>query len=229
MKKDLLLLHGAIGSKDQFSPLIPMLEEHFNCYTLNFTGHGDQEIPDKPFSIELFVNDVLHWMKIHNKPTIDIFGYSMGGYVALYLAHFYPEKVRRVFTLSTKFNWTEESSKQEVKLLNPEKIIEKIPKFAQLLDNRHQDWRQVLHKTAQMILAMGASPQLTSKELKEIELEILVATGDSDTTATAQETINTYQLLQKGQVLILPQCPHPFEQVDYKILTAHLLKFFNKQ
>lgn len=229
MKKDLLLLHGAIGSKDQFSPLLPFLEENFNCFSLNFNGHGDRELPDNAFSIELFADDVLQWMQEYNKQTIDIFGYSMGGYVALFLAHLYPEKVGKIFTLSTKYNWTEENSKQEVRLLNPEKIEEKIPKFAQLLDNRHKDWKKVLHKTAEMMLVMGLSAPLTSKILKTIEHKVLVATGDSDLTATIQETINTYQLLQHGHVFIIPQCLHPFEQIDHEIIATHILKFFDRQ
>ncbi|MBK9228864.1 MAG: alpha/beta fold hydrolase [Ignavibacteria bacterium] len=49
----------------------------------------------------------------------NIFGYSMGGYAALYAAKKYPGVIGKIFTLGTKFEWNEESSASEVKLLSP--------------------------------------------------------------------------------------------------------------
>src|SRR4029077_13449669 len=98
----LLVLHGAIGAKDQLQPLAEKLRSHYIVHTLNFSGHGGETIP-ATFSIEGFANDVLHYLKQNNIDKINIFGYSMGGYVALYLAKHYPEKVNKAATLATKF------------------------------------------------------------------------------------------------------------------------------
>ena len=40
--KNLLLLHGALGSEDQIKPLIELLSNDFNCKTFSFKGHGHQ-------------------------------------------------------------------------------------------------------------------------------------------------------------------------------------------
>ena len=40
MKEKLILLHGALGSKNQFRPLMERLKEYFDMYTMNFEGHG---------------------------------------------------------------------------------------------------------------------------------------------------------------------------------------------
>ena len=69
--------------------------------------------------------------------TIDIFGYSMGGYVALWLARFYPDRVGKIFTLGTKLKWNDEEAEKEIKMLNPEKVELKVPAFAQQLAERH--------------------------------------------------------------------------------------------
>ena len=88
----LLLLHGAIGSKEQLFPLAKVLREKYTVHTLNFTGHGGENIPEEPFSIELFAKDVLRYMDQHNIEHTSLFGYSMGGYVAMYLQKNIPKR-----------------------------------------------------------------------------------------------------------------------------------------
>ena len=97
-KPDLLLLHGAIATKDQFDSLIPLLEADFDCHTLNFSGHG-HEVTDKPFGIAQFAQDVIEWVNNNDHQSINIFGYSMGGYVAMYLAFHYPERICKISIL----------------------------------------------------------------------------------------------------------------------------------
>jgi pimeloyl-ACP methyl ester carboxylesterase len=126
----ILLLHGAIGSSSQMLPLGNLIDGKLSVAALDFTGHAGRNAETSEFSIPQFADDVLAWMEENKLGTINIFGYSMGGYVALYLARHYPEKVNRVFTLATKFRWTPEIALQEIKMLDPETIEEKVPLFA---------------------------------------------------------------------------------------------------
>ena len=36
----LVLLHGALGTGTQFSPLLPFLKDKFDVHTLDLEGHG---------------------------------------------------------------------------------------------------------------------------------------------------------------------------------------------
>ncbi|HAX49045.1 MAG TPA: alpha/beta hydrolase, partial [Bacteroidetes bacterium] len=101
--KKILLLHGAIGSQEQLEPLKIELSGKYEVHTFNFTGHGGSEIPHEPFSIEMFAGDIIDHVNSNDLAGIDIFGYSMGGYAALYAAHKNPGKIGRIFTLATKF------------------------------------------------------------------------------------------------------------------------------
>src|ERR1019366_7684707 len=115
--KELLLLHGALGSIDQFSGLEEALAGEFKLYPLNLSGHGKRTSHHHAFTIQNFTHEVLDWMNEHYIKTIDVFGYSMGGYVALWLARFYPDRVGKIFTLGTKLKWNEEEAEKEIKLL----------------------------------------------------------------------------------------------------------------
>src|ERR1017187_3684255 len=151
-KQDLLLLHGALGSKSQFQNLIPLLETDFEIYTLDFSGHGDMP-PQNEFGIITFANEVLDELAKWDIDKINVFGYSMGGYVATYLA-LNSNRILKGFTLGTRFLWTPEYAEKETGKLDPDKILEKVPAYAEELMMRHKamDWEILLDKTKQMML-----------------------------------------------------------------------------
>jgi pimeloyl-ACP methyl ester carboxylesterase len=225
----ILFLHGAIGSTKQFEILIPLLSNQYVIHTLNFSGHGGKSIPVESFSIELFANDVLKWMQENKIETINIFGYSMGGYVALYLAKQHPEKVGKVFTLATKFNWNPQGAAKDAGMLNPEKIAEKVPSFAKALEEKHgENWKTVLMKTAEMMINLGNCPALPLTSLPEIQLPVLISVGDKDNMVSLEETIAAYRQLKNGQLLVLPQTQHPFEKINAEKIAEEIKHYFNE-
>ena len=223
----LLLLHGAIGAKDQLLPLADKLKDNYIVHTLNFSGHGGEKM-GAPFSIEHFANDVLKYISSKNIDSINIFGYSMGGYVALYLAKHFPEKINKVFTLATKFLWTTEIAQREIKMLDATKIEEKIAAFAEQLNKRHQpsDWKQVLKQTADMIIVMGNNNPLSLNDYKTISQPVLIGIGDKDAMVTLEETIEVYRNLPHANFIVLPSTQHPIEKVNVDRLTREIELFF---
>jgi esterase/lipase len=225
--EDLILLHGAIGAKDQLKLLEESLNNKFNVHNFNFSGHGGKPMLEK-FSIEDFAKEVLEYIDQKQIESANIFGYSMGGYVALYLAKNYPDKVKKVFTLGTKFLWTAEIAQKEIKMLNANKIIEKLPAFAKTLENRHQpnDWKMVLQKTSDMMVELGNRNVLQQEDFKEIEQAVTIAIGDKDNMVTLDETINVYRNLPNANLIVFPNTQHPIEKVDLKKLSNEILIFF---
>jgi pimeloyl-ACP methyl ester carboxylesterase len=223
--RPVLLLHGALGSKNQLDPLKISLEESgCEVYSLNFSGHGGTPFRD-PFGIEGFAEDVLHFQKEKGLKTTDVFGYSMGGYVALWLAHKHPDSVGRIVTLGTKFDWSPDAAEREVKKVNPDKIEEKIPAFARILQQRHapNDWKELLHKTAQMMTQLGAGPLLTMEILKTIPHPVSVLLGDLDDMADLTFSQSVAEALPHGKFSLLEKTPHAFEKVDMKLLQDTLI------
>jgi pimeloyl-ACP methyl ester carboxylesterase len=142
IKKPLILLHGAIGSSVQLQPLRESLHDIFDIHVLDFPGHGGKALPEH-FSIPYFASVVEAYVKENRLGPVHVFGYSMGGYVAAYLALRFPDVVDKIATLATKFLWTEEIAAKEIKMLQPDVISQKLPAFAKILEQRHQpqDWR----------------------------------------------------------------------------------------
>jgi pimeloyl-ACP methyl ester carboxylesterase len=223
----ILLLHGAIGSKDQLSALAGMLENKFHVHSFNFSGHSGRPFPAEPFSIPLFSNQIAEYMQENAISKTHIFGYSMGGYAAMYLAKQQPEKISSLITLATKFHWDEATASKEVKMLDANTIQEKVPAFAAQLQERHapNDWKELLEKTKQMLLGLGSNNALSAEDYSSINTPCLVMLGDRDKMVTLDETVSVYKKLPKAQLAVLPGTPHPLEQVDADMLASAILKF----
>ncbi|ARS36966.1 alpha/beta fold hydrolase [Pontibacter actiniarum] len=228
--QNLLLLHGALGSAAMLKPLQEALQNNFSVYTLDFSGHGGKPLPQEPFRMELFVQDILHFLEQQQLSSTHVFGYSMGGYAALSLALQHPERIRSVYTLATKFAWSAEAAEKETKLLNPDKVAEKVPQFAAALAQRHapQDWRQVMQHTAAMMRQLGQHPTLTPESLPQLQVPVQVAVGDRDTMVTVEETLWAYRLLPNAQLQVLPNTRHPFETLSIQNLTQHIRQFIGQ-
>ncbi|WP_276479455.1 alpha/beta fold hydrolase [Paraflavitalea pollutisoli] len=225
----LLLLHGALGDRDQLVPLGDQLADEYYVHRLNFTGHGGEPLLADAWSIASFAQDVVTYMDIYvpaGEP-VHLFGYSMGGYVGMYICRHYPGRISRAITLATKFNWDEEVATREVRMLHAETIRQKVPAFAEELEKRHgsHKWKDVLERTAGMLLEMGKGNPLQAADYPAISAPCLLLLGDRDKMVSLDETTQVYKQLPVAQLGVLPATPHALEQVDMVALGAMIKKF----
>jgi pimeloyl-ACP methyl ester carboxylesterase len=223
----LVLLHGAVGSREQLAPLRACLGDGVDAHVLELDGHGVTAAPDRPFRAAHFAESVLAYLDRHSIARARFFGYSLGGYVALHLAGDHPDRVERVMTLATKFRWTPEGAVRETGMLDPAKITAKVPQFAQALEARHTalGWTTVLERTREMMVALGASPDLTTERLTRLELPVRIAVGDRDSTVTVEESAEVARLVRNGELEVLPRTPHPFEKAPLERVARSVTEF----
>jgi pimeloyl-ACP methyl ester carboxylesterase len=214
-KPDLILLHGALGSAAQFDPWLPLLTPDYEVHTLDFEGHGAQPFADRPFAIPHFAENLQTLIAERGLVAPRVFGYSMGGYVALYLARHQPGLLGRIITLATKFDWHPAGAAAEVKRLDPSTMRAKVPQFAAQLAARHHgnDWEQHLAKTAALMLGLGDAPALTVADFAALQVPVRLGLGDRDKMVTLEETVAAYRQLPQGELYVLPGTGHLLEGV----------------
>ena len=223
----ILLLHGAIGAADQLSRLEEGLADSFYVQSINFSGHGGSPFVAAPYSIKLFASEMIAFLDNKRINSISIFGYSMGGYVAMYLAKYHPERINKIITLATKFKWDKTIAANETKMLNAVKIEEKLPGYAAALQKRHapNNWKTVLEKTAAMLIDMGKDNPLKASDYPAIQHPVLLMLGDRDKMVTLDETVEVYKNLPNAQLAILPNTAHPIEMVEFSRLAYEIRSF----
>ncbi len=216
--KNVVLLHGALGCEQQLMPLKSALTASgFKVRTLNFSGHGGTE--SAALSIQLFADELEEIMLDLDPANTAVFGFSMGGYVALFLAAAGKLNAAGIITLGTKFDWSPESAAKEVRHLDPVKIQEKVPAFAAYLESLHgKNWDVLLRKTADMMLEMGSNPPLTTKNLPLVHQIVRVMRGENDAMVTEEETRWAVNLLPKAQYISIPGWQHPIDRIPLEVL-----------
>jgi len=227
----LLLLHGALGAREQLLPLGERLANEFYIHRINFAGHGGEPMPDGPWSIASFAQQILTYIDtyIPAGEQVSCFGYSMGGYVGMYINRHYPGKLQKTITLATKYHWDEAGAAREVKMLDPETMLMKVPAFAAQLEQRHapHNWKELLQKTSTLLLDMGRDNPLKPADYPLIAAPCLLLLGDRDKMVSLEETVQAYKQLPSAQMGVLPGTAHALEQVDTGQLSSLVRKFIH--
>lgn len=219
----LVLLHGALGSGAGFAALTQEIGPSVRLLTPDLPGHGGADLPAR-FTTDVFVDAVLAALDSAGVQRAHVFGYSMGGHVALALARRHPERVAGVMTLATKLRWTPEVAARESRLLDLARMREKVPRFAEELEARHAPTplADLLARTAEFLKALGDAPELTPEVLSGLEVPALFGVGDRDATVTLDETAEAARAAPRGGLLVLPDVPHPLERVPTERLAFEL-------
>jgi pimeloyl-ACP methyl ester carboxylesterase len=174
------------------------------------------------FSIPLFEQELLQFITVHQFQAVNIFGYSMGGYVALQCALHHPDAIGRIMTLGTKMKWDPDTTAKEVKMLNPAAVEQKIPAFGETLKERHApvDWKSNMLATASMMTVLGSGGALTGTDLQQIQHDVHLHIGEQDTMVTIAETQWAASQLPNGRCSTMPGWKHPLEAIDVDTLAA---------
>lgn len=226
--KNLLLLHGAMASKNQFDDLMPLLNKSFKAEAVNFSGYGGKMPNTKGYTFHVFAEDILAYIDSEKIEKINIFGFSMGGYAALYFAKLHPERVDKIFTLNVKFKWDATSSQKEMAKLNTENTLLKIPSFANnlMLLQGMEMWNKFLESSNNMMAHLTSQHFLADEDFEKLTMPVLLGIGDRDFTSTIEETLEIFRKLKNAQMLVLPNTSHPFEKINTEIINEEIKRFF---
>ncbi|MDB4880926.1 MAG: hypothetical protein JWL60_2372 [Gemmatimonadetes bacterium] len=223
----MLLLHGALGSRGDMAALGALVSRRRPVHAVEFEGHGSTPPRGGPFSVAGFVDNAVAALDGAGLEKVDVFGYSMGGYVALALALAHPQRVSTITTLGTRFAWDPDVAAKAAARVQPDSLRTTAPDVARVLAEQHAGaggWEAVAMRTAAFLLTLGARPALGPVELGRIHHRVRIMVGDRDRTVSVEESAAAYRHLPSGELMVLPRTPHPLEQVDIYRLADVLIE-----
>lgn len=220
--KRILLLHGALGSTQDLVKLSQELElKGMHCFMIDFIGHGFSKF-EEPLSIENLLGQTRKFIENNQLQGCVVFGYSLGGYIALKLAEKIPEIFSGIVTLATKLTWTQEIALKEASKCDEDTIKSKAPFYFKNLSEQHLDPSGLLTATKALLLGM---PEQTEIPGSKITCPILLLLGESDKLVTFEETSAFNETLSGGTIKMLTNTKHALESADTLEL-AHLIEKF---
>lgn len=97
-RRDLVLLHSAMSSKQRFFGWMPLLSRAFRVIRLDTRGHGESALPapDSPLSVARLTQDVVELLDHLDLERAHFVGASAGGYICQRLAIEVPERVMSI-------------------------------------------------------------------------------------------------------------------------------------
>src|SRR6476646_944939 len=90
-----ILLHGFLGSSDNWRGMSRRFAEHFTVYALDLRNHG-QSLHSDIMDYPAMAADVCEFLDSEGIASAHLLGHSMGGKVAMCCANEYPERLEKL-------------------------------------------------------------------------------------------------------------------------------------
>lgn len=78
-----MLLHGFCGSSAYWNDIVPLLAPHYRLIVPDLPGHGQSGVPNTPYPIEAYADDLAELLRLLNVKEAVWLGHSLGGYITL--------------------------------------------------------------------------------------------------------------------------------------------------
>lgn len=213
----LLVLHGALGSTElETDRLVRVWETDFRVYALDFRGHGRSGdlAADVP-TWEDFVSDAIAAIDHFGLRDLRVFGFSMGGGVALAAALERPDAVARLAVHGVNVQWDTAEVEAMVGPMDVAGMEASNPFWARRLAETHGAgrWQRL---TRQLIAFTRRLPErhMTDAELGRIACPTRVSAGDRDRFFDVRHAVGLYRAIPDARLAILPGLDHPIQGVD---------------
>lgn len=94
----LIILHGLLGSLDNWATLAKKLGERFHVYAFDARNHGRSSHSEK-MNYDVMVEDLHLFMRQHDIPAAYLLGHSMGGKTVMHFAVAHPDMVTKLIVI----------------------------------------------------------------------------------------------------------------------------------
>ncbi|BFM38624.1 2-succinyl-6-hydroxy-2,4-cyclohexadiene-1-carboxylate synthase [Synechocystis sp. LKSZ1] len=245
----LLLLHGFLGDHRDFAAVIAELKQDFYCMAVDLPGHGQTQVVGDldQYSWQATAQGLIQWLPTLARPPWHLWGYSLGGRLALYLALTYPHYFARVILESTSPGLTTEAERQQ-RRQQDQAWIEQLQSrpfeqflknwyaqalfqslrshpefpalFQQRLDNRPQALIQSLR-----YLGLGNQPSRWP-DLAMLPMPVLLLAGEQDP-KFCQLNRKMLDLIPQGQFHCFQQAGHNLHWEQPQAIVAVVRDFLN--
>jgi pimeloyl-ACP methyl ester carboxylesterase len=229
----LLIVHGALGSAEQMAPLAAAIRDalpELTVQVVELPGHGATPLAGRPFSMATFTAAVTAASATAPALPPLVFGYSMGGYVALLHEATHPGAFAGIVTLGTMLDWSPAVAAGAAARLDPVVLAAKVPAFAAQLAERHAasgGWEAMMTNTASLLRTLGEAPPLHADTLALVACPVQLLVGARDDTTSFASTAQWATHVPRGTATELADVPHPIEKVPAAPIIAALRALLN--
>lgn len=234
--KPVLFISGTSQTKDAWEPtlLLELAATNHTVIVFDNRGMGETTVGTQPFSIEQFANDTAGLLDALQIEKADVFGASLGSFVAQELALNYPEKVDRLILHATYCGGNEAiyasgQALEMIMILASAQILQNMTAeqqamvLAQIMFPTEwlEEHPEILNTVIQLAPSRSATPEIIQQQglasgtwkgscdrLSDITQPTLLIVGDQDVVLPAANSVMMAQRIPNSQLVIIEGTGH---------------------
>jgi 2-succinyl-6-hydroxy-2,4-cyclohexadiene-1-carboxylate synthase len=234
----LMMLHGFLGSSDEWRQVIVKLQPDVHCITVDLPGHGENR-RQSDFGFKETAAALIEILDELSLPRAGLLGYSMGGRIARYTAMTYSQRFSFLIMESASVQaGTPERRRQDVEVAAQLRTIpfheflqywydqplfcslKNHSQFSALLTKRFDNYPEAL---ANALLHLGAGVQPHLPEFDRLPLPFLMLVGELD-----EKYQSLAQQIQPPSAVVIPGCGHNIHFENPALFSRLVREFINK-
>ncbi|HEX9950973.1 MAG TPA: alpha/beta fold hydrolase [Rubricoccaceae bacterium] len=209
----LVVLHGALGSTAlETDRLVRFWERRFRVLAVDLRGHGASSPLVSPPTWTETVDDVEAVADALGVDRFRLFGFSMGGGVALAAAARLGRRVERLAVHGVNVRWT--PAEVETMVAPMRDIAGSFPYWATRLAETHGDRWPALAEQVRAFTARLPDEHMTADMLGAITAPTLVSHGDADRFFDLAHPLALRHEIPDARLWVIPGLDHPIQGVD---------------
>lgn len=225
--RPLVLLHGGLGSSEDFEAVIPGLSHSFRVVAIDRRGHGRSADTDAPFTYEGMADEVKAVLDVLRIGPAAVIGFSDGGVVGYHLASKYPALVTHLVAIGANSRvdgMTAETLEWAKSRLTVEGLAADVPdiqKRFRALNPRPNDFPRFVEKSRALWFR---DPYIAPDALAKIAVPLLFVLGEHDA-IRLEHALEMHSRVKQGHLCVLPRATHFVLKEKPAVILPILLDF----
>lgn len=206
----IVLLHGGLGSRNDFLPLAKHLAADFRLVAIDSRGHGRSTLGSVPLTYHQLEQDAAAVLAELGLTDAGIIGHSDGGIVALRLAAF--GTIRPRFVVAVGAHWQMPADDPTREIYQGITVDEWRGMFAEQVqtyeaENPAPDFARLFDATTAMWLG-NDDKAYPGASVRSIASPLLVVHGDEDFLVSRRQAFELVEQVEGARLLNLPFASH---------------------
>jgi pimeloyl-ACP methyl ester carboxylesterase len=194
----LLMIHGNNGSMRAFADNVPYFARHYQVILADSRSQGKSLDPDHTLHFEMMADDFAALLDAMHVDSACILGWSDGGIIAILMAIYHPEKVRKFVASGANVSPDADAFSPGIWDRDKAAYDAGVNKHRATADEKNE-WK--------LFLLNREEPHISTAQLNTIKCPALLVCGDHDIISISH-TVMIYQNIPNANLWILPNAGH---------------------
>jgi 3-oxoadipate enol-lactonase len=243
----IVLIHGFPFSSEMWKGQMQVLQDikkNLRVITHDLRGHGQSDVGDGQYSIELLVDDLIALLDYLKITKTILCGFSMGGYIALRAIERNPDRFNALILCDTMS--AADSDEAKIRRANSIKLVKKegVGRFAEgflkavFAPKTFDIHPSIIDETRRMVLSnspLGICGALlamagrtdTTEALSKINVPTLILVGEHDAVTPPSAAKNMHDRIPNSKLHLIENAGHMSNLENPVMFNKHLTNFLD--